>query len=349
MFILIGVWGSRDRKIVAAYKFFFYTFIGSIFFLLAILSIYSQVGSTDLVVLWSLCQRNTSGFSLFTFERQTFLFLAFMASFAVKLPMFPLHLWLPEAHVEASTAGSVLLAGILLKMGGYGIFRFVLPLFSDAVIFFYPLVYCLSLLAVFYTGLTTLRQIDLKKIIAYSSVGHMAYVVLGLFSNTFQGIEGAIFLMLSHGIVSSALFISVGLLYDRYKTRILFYYGGLVQMLPLFSGNYLFLTLANLGFPGTSSFIGEFLVFLSLFVVSPLACLLACLGVVLSACYSIWLYNRLFFGPLKVRFYLLFADLQWRECLLLLPFLYLILILGIYPSYLLFYFENPILLVLNSY
>ena len=249
MFLIIGVWGSRERKIRAAYQFFLYTLIGSLFMLLAILLIYFQTGTTDLQVLF------VSEFSL---QRQLLLWFAFFASFAVKVPMIPVHIWLPEAHVEAPTSGSVILAGVLLKLGTYGFVRYSIPLFPEASVYFTPLIYTLSIIGVIYASLTTLRQIDLKKIIAYSSVAHMGFVTLGLFSLNIQGIEGALFLMLSHGFVASALFLCIGVLYDRTHTRLVKYYGGLVHVMPLFSVFFLIFTMGNLSLPGTSSFVGEF-------------------------------------------------------------------------------------------
>ena len=233
MFLIIGVWGSRKRKIKAAYQFFLYTLIGSLFTLLAILTIYFETGTTDLQTLWNFT---------FSFERQVVLWIAFFLSFAIKIPMIPFHIWLPEAHSEAPTAGSIILAGILLKLGGYGFLRFSLPLLPEASVYFTPFVYILSLAAIIYASLTTIRQIDLKKIIAYSSISHMGVVTLGLFSYNLEGLEGSLFLMLSHGLVSSALFFCIGILYERYHTRILKYYSGLVYVMPLFVTYFLFLT-----------------------------------------------------------------------------------------------------------
>nr|YP_008994222.1 NADH dehydrogenase subunit 4 [Rhodymenia pseudopalmata]AGO19274.1 NADH dehydrogenase subunit 4 [Rhodymenia pseudopalmata] len=324
MFLIIGVWGSRDRKIRAAYQFFLYTLIGSLLMLLALLFIYFYVGTTDLRFLWHI---------KFSEVTQIFLWIAFFASFAVKIPMIPFHIWLPEAHAEAPTAGSVILAGILLKLGGYGFLRFSLPMFPSASIYFTPFVLILSLVAVVYASLTTLRQIDLKKIIAYSSVSHMGFVTIGIFSFNIQGIEGSILLMLSHGLVSSALFLCIGFLYDRYKTRIIKYYNGLVQVMPLFGLFLLYFILTNLGFPGTSSFIGELLVLIGSFQNSTALTFFASFGMVLGASYSIWLFNRISFGSLKLQYFHFFQDISRRELWILLPLVFSTLWMGLYPVF----------------
>lgn len=323
MMIIIGVWGSRSRKIGAAYQFFLYTLLGSVFFLIGILSLYLDTGTTDINILLT---------THFSFHRQTLLWLSFFASFAVKVPMIPVHTWLPEAHVEAPTAGSVILAGVLLKLGGYGFLRFSLPMFPEASIYFTPLVYVLSVVAIIYISLTTLRMIDLKKIIAYSSVAHMAFVTLGIFTLNLQAIEGSILLMLSHGVVSSALFMCVGVLYDRHKTRVIKYYGGLVQVMPLFMTIFLIFTLANLSLPTTGGFIGEFSVITGLFQTSKLMAALASIGMVLGAAYSIWLWNRVACGNLKVRYIKAFTDINKRELLMFLPLIFVTFLLGIYPE-----------------
>lgn len=328
MFLIIGLFGARERKVHAAYQFFLYTLLGSVFMLLAIIVIYFEVGTTDLSILL------TTSFSP---EKQKILWIAFFASFAVKIPMVPVHIWLPEAHVEAPTAGSVILAGILLKLGGYGFLRFSIPMFPDATIYFTPLVYTMSVIAVIYTSLTTLRQIDLKKIIAYSSVAHMGLVTLGIFSLNVQGIEGAILLMLSHGLVSSALFLCVGVLYDRHHTRLIKYYGGVAQTMPIFSILFLFFTLGNLSLPGTSSFIGEFLVLTGVFQNNTTVTFLASTGIILGAAYSIWLYNRVVFGPLSVEYISSYTDINKRELFIFAPFVFLILVMGVYPEI----FLNP--------
>lgn len=323
MMIIIGIWGSRERKIGAAYQFFLYTLFGSVFFLLAILAIYYETGTTDIPILLT---------TYFPFERQLILWLAFFASFAIKIPMIPVHTWLPEAHVEAPTAGSVILAGVLLKLGGYGFLRFSIPMFPEASIFFKPLIYLLSVIAIIYVSLTTLRQIDLKKIIAYSSVAHMAFVTLGIFTFNLQAIEGSVLLMLSHGLVSSALFMCVGVLYDRHKTRIIKYYSGLLQVMPLFIIIFFIFTLANLSFPTTFGFIGEFLVLVGLFQTNKFITFLASTGMVLGAAYSIWLRNRVACGNLKVYFITIYADLNYREILLFIPLIFLTFFFGIYPE-----------------
>nr|AHX02533.1 NADH dehydrogenase subunit 4 [Schizymenia dubyi] len=323
MFLIIGIWGSRERKIRAAYQFFLYTLIGSLIMLIALLIIYFQTGSTDIRILWC--------FSIFRIRSNSIL-VSFFASFAVKIPMVPFHIWLPEAHAEAPTAGSVILAGILLKMGGYGFLRFSLPMFPIASIYFTPLIFSLSLIAIIYASLTTLRQIDLKKIIAYSSVSHMGFVTIGIFSLNIQGIEGSILLMLSHGLVSSALFLCIGILYERYKTRIIKYYSGLVQTMPLFGIFFCIFSFANISFPGTSSFIGEILVLLGTFQINTILTFFATSGMVFGAAYSIWLLNRINFGSLKLQYFQFFQDISRREFWILSPLMILILWLGIYPT-----------------
>ena len=322
MFIIIGIWGARERKIHAAYQFFIYTLFGSVLMLLGIMIIYFQVGTTDVQILLT---------STFSEDKQKLLWLAFFASFAVKVPMVPVHIWLPEAHVEAPTAGSVLLAGILLKLGTYGFLRFSIPMFPDATIYFTPLIYTMSVIAIIYTSLTTLRQIDLKKIIAYASVGHMNFVTLGMFSLNVQGIEGSILVMLSHGIVSSALFLCIGVLYDRHKTRIVKYYRGMTITMPIFATIFLLFTLANISVPGTSSFIGEFLILVGTFQSNTLITVLASTGIVLGAAYSIWLYNRVAFGALT-NYIVAFNDINKREMMIFVPFIILTLLMGIYPN-----------------
>jgi NADH-ubiquinone oxidoreductase chain 4 len=323
MFIIIGVWGSRQRKIKAAYQFFLYTLLGSVFMLLAILLILLQTGTTDLPILLT---------TSFSERRQIFLWIAFFASFSVKVPMVPVHIWLPEAHVEAPTAGSVILAGILLKLGTYGFLRFSIPMFPEATLCFTPFIYTLSAIAIIYTSLTTLRQIDLKKIIAYSSVAHMNLVTIGMFSLNIQGIGGSILLMLSHGLVSSALFLCVGVLYDRHKTRLVRYYGGLMSTMPNFSTIFLFFTLANMSLPGTSSFIGEFLILVGAFQRNSLVATLAALGMILGAAYSLWLYNRVVSGNCKPDFLHKFSDLNGREVLIFLPLIVGVVWMGVYPK-----------------
>lgn len=323
MFIIIGVWGSRQRKIQAAYQFFLYTLLGSVFMLLAILFIWFQTGTTDLQILLT---------TEFSERRQILLWLSFFASFAVKVPMVPVHIWLPEAHVEAPTAGSVILAGILLKLGTYGFLRFSIPMFPEATLYFTPFIYTLSVIAILYTSLTTIRQVDLKKIIAYSSVAHMNFVTIGMFSLNLQGIEGSILLMLSHGLVSSALFLCVGALYDRHKTRLVKYYSGLVSTMPIFAVLFLFFTLANMSLPGTSSFVGEFLILVGVFERNTLIATLAAVGMILGAAYSLWIYNRVVFGVWKPHYINKLADLNRREVFTFIPFVFGVLWMGIYPE-----------------
>lgn len=332
MFIIIGVWGSRLRRITAAFRFFLYTLVGSVVMLVALLYLYVTAGSLNLYTLYDL---------RYPVSVQLLLWLAFFCSFAVKVPMFPVHVWLPEAHVEAPTAGSVLLAGILLKLGGYGFLRFSIPLFPEASALFAPAVFLLSLLGILYGSLTTLVQVDLKKIVAYSSVAHMGYVTLGLFTNSVEGVEGAVFLMLSHGLVSAALFLCVGFLYDRYGTRLLRYYGGLIGVMPIYSAFLLLFVIANLGLPGSSSFIAEFLVLLAGFNANTLVGAAAGLGVILGGIYNIWFYNRLCCGPVSP-FLTRFADLNGREAGLLLSLLLPTLYLGVKPDYLLSTLHLPV-------
>lgn len=284
MFLVIGVWGARERKIRAAYQFFLYTLLGSVLMLLGVLLMAFQCGSTDIELLTVTEWSN---------ERELLLWLAMFASFAVKVPMVPVHIWLPEAHVEAPTAGSLVLAGVLLKLGTYGFLRFSIPMFPYATLYFTPLMLTMSVVAIVYSSLTTLRQVDLKKIIAYSSVAHMNFVTLGLFSLNTQGIEGAILLMLSHGVVSPALFMCVGVLYDRHKTRLLRYYSGMARTMPIFAILLVFFTMANISLPGTSSFVGEFLVFAGIFQSSTWAASVAATGMVLGAGYGLWFWDTI--------------------------------------------------------
>jgi proton-translocating NADH-quinone oxidoreductase chain M len=324
MYLLIGIWGSRQRKIRAVYLFFFYTLCGSIFMLLGILYIYSLTGSLNLEYLltWQ-----------FTETEQLFLWLAFFLSFASKIPMFPFHIWLPEAHVEAPTVGSVLLAGILLKLGVYGFLRFSITLFPDASLFFSPLVYLLSILGILYASMGAIRQTDIKRIIAYSSIAHMNLVTLGLFSFNIIGLEGAILQSISHGFVAGGMFFLVGILYNRHHSRFLFYYGGLVHLMPVYSAVLLAFVLANISLPGTSSFVGEFLLLCGVFKTNIFLCIISALGVILCGAYSLWLYNRIIFGNLKVNYTSNFSDLTIREFAILLPLLIFIVFMGIYPTF----------------
>lgn len=323
LFIMIGVWGSRERKVWAAYQFFLYTLFGSVFMLLAILFVYLHTGFTDFYTL---------GYVSFSLNRQFILWILFFFGFAIKVPMFPVHVWLPEAHVEAPTAGSVLLAGVLLKLGTYGVLRFLIPLFPVASFYFAPLVFLFSLLGVVYASFATLTQVDLKKIVAYSSVAHMSFVVLGLFGFNISAISGSIFLMLSHGLVSGGLFFLVGFIYERYKTRLLPYYGGLVTLMPIYSFFFLVFSLSNMALPGTSSFIGEFLIMLGLVSFNSVATLIGSFGMVFSAAYSLWLYNRLLTGSIRSIFIKFYADLTLKEFIIMFTLLFFVIFTGFYPS-----------------
>nr|YP_010134169.1 NADH dehydrogenase subunit 4 [Navicula veneta]QWM93659.1 NADH dehydrogenase subunit 4 [Navicula veneta] len=323
MFLIVGVWGSRERKILASYYFFLYTLLGSVIMLLSILYIYYQVGTTDYEMLL--------GFSFSELE-QKFLWFAFFLAFAGKVPMVPVHLWLPEAHVEAPTAGSVILAGVLLKLGTYGFIRYSIVLFPNASFFFTPLVYTISVIGIIYTSFTAIRQSDFKRIIAYTSIAHMNLVMIGIFSFNSIGIEGAIFQSLSHGFVASALFLVIGIVYDRYHTRIVKYYSGLASVMPIYISVFLFFTMANIAFPGTSSFIGEFLILTGSFKSNTSVAFLGATGVILSGVYSLWLLNRIAFGNMKVQYYEKFLDLNKREFICFLPLIIGTLLLGISPN-----------------
>lgn len=323
MFLIIGIWGSRERKILASYYFFLYTLLGSVVMLLSILYIFSQVGTTDYETLL------TFGFSDM---EQKIMWLAFFIAFASKVPMLPVHLWLPEAHVEAPTAGSVILAGVLLKLGTYGFIRFSLPLFPKASFFFTPLVYTIAVVGIMYTSFTAIRQTDFKRIVAYTSIAHMNLVIIGVFSFNNIGLEGAILQSLSHGFVASALFLIIGVVYDRYRTRIVQYYGGLAAVMPLYTIVFLFFTIANIAFPGTSSFVGEFLILVGSFKVNTTITFLGATGVIIGGAYSLWLFNRIAFGNLKIQYTQTFLDLSFRESILFLPLILGTFIVGIYPS-----------------
>ncbi|MDP6895429.1 MAG: NADH-quinone oxidoreductase subunit M [Rhodospirillales bacterium] len=321
MFLIIGIWGG-PRRVYAAFKLFLYTLLGSVLMLLAMFAMYVDAGTTDIV---QLMNHN------FPAELQTWLFLAFFASFAVKVPMWPVHTWLPDAHVEAPTAGSVILAGVLLKFGGYGFLRFSLPMFPLATVDFTPMVYTLSIIAVVYTSFVALVQEDMKKLIAYSSVAHMGFVTIGAFTLTIQGVEGAIYVMLSHGIVSAALFLIVGVVYDRIHSRDIEVYGGLVHRMPGYALTFMFFMLASVGLPGTGGFIGEFLVLLGAFQVNAWVCALAALGVILGAAYMLYLYRRIIFGELTKDALKKIADMSPREWAVFAPLIILTLWMGIYP------------------
>ncbi len=322
MFLIIGVWGGR-RRIYASFKFFLYTLLGSVLMLLAIMAMYWNAGTMDIPTLLE---------HDFPAGMQQWLWIAFFASFAVKMPMWPVHTWLPDAHVEAPTAGSVILAGILLKMGGYGFLRFSLPMFPDASLYFQPFVFTLSIVAIIYTSLVALMQEDIKKLIAYSSVAHMGYVTMGIFALNVEGIQGGIFQMLSHGLVSGALFLCVGVVYDRMHTREIAAYGGLVNNMPKYAVAFLIFTMANVGLPGTSGFVGEFLTLLAVFKVNTWVALFATTGVILSAAYALWLYRRVVFGALTKDSLKNLLDLSPRERAIIYPLIVLVIFFGVYPA-----------------
>ena len=322
MFVIIGIWGGKNR-VYASFKFFLYTLIGSVLMLLGIMAMYWEVGTTDIVQLLAY---------QFPAEMQFWLWIAFFASFAVKMPMWPVHTWLPDAHVQAPTAGSVILAGILLKMGGYGFLRFSLPMFPLASDMFAPLVFTMSVVAIIYTSLVALMQEDIKKLIAYSSVAHMGYVTMGLFTMTSQGVQGGIFQMLSHGIVSGALFLCVGVVYDRMHTRDIAAYGGLVNRMPWFATIFLIFTMANVGLPGTSGFVGEFLTLIGAFQNNTWVAFFATTGVILSAAYALWLYRRVVFGKLEKESLKSILDMDTREKIILVPLVFLTILFGVYPA-----------------
>ncbi len=323
MFLIIGIWGG-NRRVYSAFKFFLFTLVGSVLMLVAIISIYWITGTTDIEKLYEIGIQE---------EYQRLLWLAFFSSFAVKTPMWPVHTWLPDAHVEAPTAGSVLLAAILLKMAGYGFIRFSVGLFPLASIYFVPLVYSLSLIAIIYTSLVALMQEDMKKLIAYSSVAHMGFVTLGIFTFTQQGIEGSIFQMISHGLISAALFLSVGVVYDRMKTRQIKDFSGLVNVMPKYAIMMMIFTLGALGLPGTSGFIGEFLVLMGTFKKSIISATIASIGVILGAAYMLWLYKRVFFGNLlKTIEVNKMLDLNKHETLVLTSLAFLVILFGFYPE-----------------
>lgn len=323
MFLIIGIWGSRERKILASYYFFLYTLVGSLVMLISVIYILTQVGSTDYETL-IVCP-----FSKF---EQKFLWLAFFLSFASKVPMMPFHLWLPEAHVEAPTPGSVILAGVLLKLGSYGFIRFSLPLFPKASYFFAPLVYTVVAIGVIFASFTAIRQTDFKRIIAYTSIAHMNLVILGIFSFNVIGLEGAVFQSLSHGFVASALFLVIGVIYERHGTRIVKYYGGLATIMPIYISIFLFFTIANIGFPGTSSFVGELFIFIGSFKINKEITCLTATSMIIAGGYSLWLFNRISYGNLKTQFINKFLDLSYRETFVFFPLILGTLISGVYPN-----------------
>ena len=322
MFLIIGIWGG-ERRVYSAFKFFLYTLFGSVFMLISIIYIYFDAGTLDVEKLLNI-QINK--------DYQKYLWLGFFASFAVKTPMWPVHTWLPDAHVEAPTSGSVILAAILLKMAGYGFIRFSLGLFPDASIYFGPLVFTLSIIAIIYTSLVALVQKDMKKLIAYSSVAHMGFVTIGIFVFNQEGIEGSIFQMISHGIISSALFLCVGVIYDRMHTRQISEYGGVVNVMPKYAIMFMVFTLGSLGLPGTSGFVGEILVLIGSFKYNYWIAFFAASGVILSACYSLWLYRRVVFGKILNSKVQNLADLTKTEYLILTPLLIMTIVLGFYPA-----------------
>ena len=322
MFIIIGVWGG-PRRVYASFKFFLYTLLGSVLMLIAMLAMYYEAGTADIPTLLG---------HNFPATLQTWAFLAFFASFAVKMPMWPVHTWLPDAHVEAPTAGSVILAGILLKMGGYGFLRFSLPMFPLASEYFQPMMFTLSIVAIVYTSLVALAQEDIKKLIAYSSVAHMGYVTMGIFTFNAAGLQGAIFQMVSHGFVSGALFLSVGVIYDRMHTRDISAYGGLVNRMPWYAVAFLVFTMANVGLPGTSGFVGEFLTLLGAYRANTWVALFAATGVILSAGYALWLLARVMNGKLEKPSLAGILDLDWRERIVVVPLVLVTIFYGVYPA-----------------
>jgi len=321
MFLIIGVWGGK-RRVYASFKFFLYTLAGSVLMLLAIMAMYWSAGTTDITALMA---------HRFDPAMQTWLWLAFFASFAVKVPMWPVHTWLPDAHVEAPTAGSVILAGILLKMGGYGFLRFSLPMFPVASDMFTPLMFGLSMVAIVYTSLVALVQQDMKKLIAYSSVAHMGFVTIGLFAMNQQGVQGAMVQMISHGLVSGALFLCVGVIYDRIHTREIDAYGGLVERMPVYAFTFMLFTMATIGLPGTSGFVGEFLILVGIYQVNSWVAFVAATGVVLAAAYSLWLYRRVVFGELVKPNLKDILDMDRREIAVFAPLIVATLWFGVYP------------------
>ncbi|MCZ8315055.1 NADH-quinone oxidoreductase subunit M [Phreatobacter sp.] len=342
MFLIIGIWGGK-RRIYASFKFFLYTLAGSLLMLLAIMAMIWTAGTSDIAELLK------TGPKLFSRDMQFWLWLAFFASFAVKMPMWPVHTWLPDAHVEAPTAGSVILAGVLLKMGGYGFLRFSLPMFPEASAFFAPMVFALSVIAIIYTSLVAMMQEDIKKLIAYSSVAHMGFVTMGIFAGNAEGIQGAVFQMISHGIVSGALFLCVGVVYDRMHTREIAAYGGLVNRMPIYAVIFMVFTMANVGLPGTSGFVGEFLTLMGTFKASTTVTVLATTGVILSACYALWLYRQVIWGEMTKPSLKTITDVDKRELTILVPLVVLTIFFGIYPRPILATSEVAVNALVESY
>ena len=325
MYLLIGFYGSRERRIRSSYMLFLYTLVSSIIFFVSILYIYFKFGTTDYLVLKTI--------QLDPFAEKL-CWCAFFLSFAVKMPLVPFHIWLPEAHCEAPTSGSVILAGILLKLGGFGFLRYSIGLFPDSSAYFTPFIFLVSILGIVYASITTIQQIDLKKIIAYSSVGHMGVVTIGLFSAAPQSIIGSIFLMVSHGLVSGALFLCIGILYERYHTRVIKYYSGILTTMPIFATFFTIFTMANIGLPGTSSFVGEFLIIAGCLLTNSWGAFFSASGMVLGAGYSLWLLNRILFGNIKKFSIQEFKDITRIEFYYLAPYAFLTIVLGLYPEFL---------------
>lgn len=339
MFLLIGVWGSRERKVGAAYQFFLYTLLGSIFMLISLFFVYSHYGVTDFRIFFN--------FSV-TPIRQLLFWLFFFFAIAVKVPMFPVHIWLPEAHVEAPTAGSVILAGILLKLGLFALLKFIFPSFAAASLLYSPLVFLLALIGIIYASCSTLIQIDIKKMVAYSSVAHMNFAVLGMFAFNLYGLVGSVLLMLSHGFVSSGLFLCVGSLYDRYKTRLFIYYGGLIRLMPVFSTLFFTLVLANMSFPGTFSFIGELLIFFGLVFSNIVFCFLAGTTMIFSAAYSLALFTHTVLGSLNYFFIKYYSDLSRREFFVIGSLVFFTVFFGIFPNLIILTVEGNLSLYLDQ-
>jgi proton-translocating NADH-quinone oxidoreductase chain M len=326
LFISILYWGSGERRIKASVMLFLYTLLSSFVFMLAIFTIYLEVGSTNF---FSIINFSKNGFS---FEKQKFLWTLLFIAFAVKIPLYPLHTWLPEAHVEAPTFGSVILASLLLKTGGYGLFRFVIPIFPEANIYYTPIVYCLALIGVIYAAFSALRQLDIKRIVAYLSVSHMNFCVLGQFSENLEGILGSLLLMIAHGIIAAGFFISIGILYKRYHTRLITYYGGLTRVMPVFGTLLFILTLGNMNMPGTSNFVGELLILVGIGHKSLIVTLFAAIGSAVGALCTIWLWSKSMFGEIKLTYFQKFNDLSRKEFFSLFPLIIINFFIGIFTN-----------------